>query len=392
MTDRPGAATPVVVEIRVRAWLDYAPAARWFPGMSLRHGKDGATILRGPLPDQAALFGVLRRLQDLAVPLASMTIHPEPDPKPDRTPFGARPEYPGGNPMSISTSAPVPHPNGESVLITGCSSGIGLATALHLASRGFHVLATVRKETDAERLRGFHLGELEPVCPLDLSKPDQIAAAAAAVQESLARRGRDRLYAVVNNAGGGFISPLELMDLGRFRAEFETRVLGPLALLQKLLPLVRRARGGRILWIATGGLIAPQYVSSIHAGEYAMQCVAQTLHLELSPWKIPNVFIGCGGIRTAAVERTEAELEAAMRDWPQDKFDLYSRSLGKLQGQFREFDAHRIEPEQVARTVYAALAAAKPKRKYLVDFQARMMNILPLLPLSILDVIFQKMI
>ena len=285
---------------------------------------------------------------------------------------------------------PPPHPFGESVLITGCSSGIGLATALHLASRGFHVLAAVRKEADAQRLRGFHLSDLEPLCPLDLADSGQIAAASEAVRASLARKGRDRLYAVVNNAGGGFIAPVELMDLGRFRTEMETRVMGPVALLQNLLPLVRRARGGRILWIATPAMVAIPYLASIHACEFAMNCVAQDLHLELSPWNIPNILIGCGGIRTAAPARTKAELEARMDDWPRERADGYAKSLQKLQDRFERFDGRRTEPEEVARIVHTALTALHPKRKYLVGRRAGLLNFVHGLPQSVIDGIFRK--
>ncbi|MBN1439068.1 MAG: SDR family NAD(P)-dependent oxidoreductase [Anaerolineales bacterium] len=393
MTDRADPAPPTIVaEIRIAAWLDYAPAAKWFPGMSLRYESDGATVLRGPLPDQAALFGILHRLRDLAVPLRSVDILPAGGAEPHGAGAAARPDASGETTMKSTSTPSDPHPAGESVLITGCSSGIGLATAIHLAARGFHVLAAVRKETDAERLRSFRLAGLEPLCPLDLSDPDQIASAAAAVRESLARKGRDRLYAIVNNAGGGFIAPVELLDLARFRTELEARLVGPVALLQHLLPLVRRARGGRILWIATPGLIAVPYVSSIHAGEFAMTCIAQSLHLELSPWGIANILIACGGIRTAAPARTRAELERDLRVWPREKSDLYVQSLEKLQKQFERFDRRRTEPERVARTVYAALQAEKPKRKYLADSQAGMMNLLGILPQSIVDAVFMKRI
>jgi len=388
---RSGAGSPpAVVEIRVRVWLEYDLAAKWFPGMSLRHGKDGETVLRGPLPDQAALFGVLHRLRDLAIPLLSVNILPEAGTH--HSASAARAENPGGPSMTFASAAPAPHPVGESVLITGCSSGIGLATALYLAAHGFHVLAAVRKETDAERLRGFHLSDLEPICPLDLAIPGEVAAASARIKESLARKGRDRLYAVVNNAGGGFIAPVELMDLGRFRMEMEARVLGPVTLLQDLLPLVRRARGGRILWIATPALVAIPYLASIHACEFAMNCIAQNLHLELSPWKIPNILIGCGGIHTAAPARTKVELASALQDWPREKADLYTKSLQKLQDQLEGFDNRRTEPEEVARVVYAALKAEKPKRKYLIGRQAGALNFIRLLPQSIVDGIFQKRI
>jgi NAD(P)-dependent dehydrogenase (short-subunit alcohol dehydrogenase family) len=382
---RKGAAPPPAAgEIRVGVRLDYDLSAKWFPGMSLQHEQESVSVLRGPLPDQAALFGILRRLQDLAVPLLTVTVRPKGEIR--------RPHLSLGDSSMNTRAASDPYPEGESILVTGCSSGIGLASALHLASTGFHVLATVRRESDAQRLRNFRLKSLEPICPLDLSDSMQIAAAADSVREALARKGNDRLYAVVNNAGGGFIAPVELLDLDRFRLELETRVLGPVALLQNLLPLIRRARGGRILWIATPALVAIPYVASIHACEFAMHCIAQSLHLELSPWNIPNVLIGCGGIRTAAPARTALELEAAMREWPRDRAEGYLPSLRKLQDQFDRFDRSRTDPEQVARVVHAALAAEKPKRTYRVGHQANLLHWTSALPRGALERFFRSRI
>jgi NAD(P)-dependent dehydrogenase (short-subunit alcohol dehydrogenase family) len=123
------------------------------------------------------------------------------------------------------------------VLITGCSAGIGFACAAYLVQQGYTVFAGVRKDADADRLKGLNLHNLIPVCPLDLKMTEQIDAAITFVKEELYKRGISGLYSLVNNAGGGFIAPLEIMDIGKFRAEFETRIMGPLILLQKCLLL-----------------------------------------------------------------------------------------------------------------------------------------------------------
>jgi hypothetical protein len=94
-------------------------------------------------------------------------------------------------------------PAGESVLITGCSSGIGRQTALALAGRGFTVFATVRREADADSLRGLNMPGLVPVCPVDLADQEDASQTAAFVAHELARRGKEGLYALVNNAGAG---------------------------------------------------------------------------------------------------------------------------------------------------------------------------------------------
>jgi len=129
----------------------------------------------------------------------------------------------------------------KAVLVTGCSSGIGRATAVYLARHGFTVFATVRKESDAQALRDLNEPTLVPICPLDFSKPQDIANAAEAVKNELSVRHINGLYGIVNNAGGGGIAPIELMDIAKFRVELEARILGPIALLQASLPLIREA-------------------------------------------------------------------------------------------------------------------------------------------------------
>jgi NAD(P)-dependent dehydrogenase (short-subunit alcohol dehydrogenase family) len=284
------------------------------------------------------------------------------------------------------------HPQGEGVLVTGCSSGIGRATALYLAERGFTVFATVRKEADLEGLRDLNQPNLVPIHPLDLSKPEHFPGVVEAIKQELSARGKEGLYAIVNNAGGGFIAPVELMSLEEFRTEIETRIVGPVALIQALLPLMRRARGGRILWISTPALIAIPYVASIHACEFAMNCIAQNLHLELMPWKIPNIMICCGGIKTAAPARTARELEDALKQWPQEQVELYLQAFQRLQERFAKFDTERNDPEEVSKVVFRALCANKPRRKYLVGHGAKGMAMLRFMPQPLIDYIFSKMI
>ncbi|MFZ1041625.1 MAG: SDR family NAD(P)-dependent oxidoreductase [Anaerolineales bacterium] len=91
--------------------------------------------------------------------------------------------------------------DGRGVLITGCSSGIGQATAVKSAEHGFTVFATVQKEADAENLRNLNMVNLVPVCPVDLTNLDHITNAAKIVTNELNRRDKNGLYALINNAG-----------------------------------------------------------------------------------------------------------------------------------------------------------------------------------------------
>jgi NAD(P)-dependent dehydrogenase (short-subunit alcohol dehydrogenase family) len=279
--------------------------------------------------------------------------------------------------------------NGEGVLVTGCSSGIGRAIALHLARGGFTVFATVRKAEDVGKLRQLNIPNLLPTYPLDLSKLEHLPGIFETVTGELKARGKEGLYAVVNNAGGGSVAPIELMDLDKLRIELETRILGPVALLQSFLPMIRQAHG-RVVWIVTPGLIPIPFVSSIHACDFAVSCMARTLQLELKQWRIPSIRVKCGGIKTAASAKSARELEDALQRWPKERAELYARTLQKQQEEFNVFDTKRADPEAVARIVYAALSARKPKQSYIVGHMARAAAMLELFPQSSVDWIMAK--
>lgn len=124
----------------------------------------------------------------------------------------------------------------KSVLVTGTSSGIGYHTAVHLAKIGYIVLATVRKEEDAVKLTEPGLENIKPHWPLDLTIPRQIDEISNRIKAEIENDEIPPLFSIINIAGGGDIIPIELMDISEFRDEFEKRIIGPVSLLQKMLP------------------------------------------------------------------------------------------------------------------------------------------------------------
>lgn len=286
----------------------------------------------------------------------------------------------------LPTTAPYAN---KAVLVTGCSSGIGRASAVYLAERGYTVLATVRRETDAASLRSLGLPTLVPVCPLDLTKPDEIAGALETIRRELAARQINGLYAVVNNAGAGSIAPLELLDIDHFQRELQARILAPVALLQGLLPLIRQAQG-RVVWIVTPAIIPIRYVASIHACDFAVNCLARTLQLELQPWRIPSIMIRCGGVQTAAAAKSVETLSAAFEAWPPERFALYADSLRREQAELARFDERRSEPVEVAKVVARALDAARPRRRYRIGYLAGFAALLEYLPQTWVDAIMAR--
>lgn len=279
--------------------------------------------------------------------------------------------------------------NGEGVLITGCSSGIGRHSAVALAGQGFTVFATVRREADAESLRDLNMPGLVPVCPVDLADQEDALQAAAFVAAELARRGKNGLHALINNAGAGRPMPVELLPLSELHAELRARVLGSVALVQALLPLLRRA-GGRIVWIMTPALVPTPYVAAIHACDFAVNCVARTLDIELKPWRIPNIMVRCGGIKTPAGLRTVSDVEAVLREGPPERVALYDGGLRKWAKDMAAFDEKRTEAAKVAEVVVRAVMAEKPKRRYSIGHMAKAAAFLESLPQPVADWILRK--
>ena len=275
--------------------------------------------------------------------------------------------------------------SGRGVLITGCSSGIGHATALHLAQTGFTVFATVRRERDLAMLQAVQEPNLVPVYPLDLTRLDDIPPMITSVQAALARRGLNGLYALVNNAGGGQVAPVELMDLEGFQRELHTRLVGSTALVQAALPLLRQGNG-RIVWIMTPAIIPTPFVSSIHACDFAANCLARTLELELKSWHIPNIQVRCGGIKTAAGLETTTQVEAILRH---PRAVLYHAQLMRWSKEMAVFDQKRTPPEAVAQVVARALGARRPKPRYSIGYMSGAAALLEALPQGLVDYILK---
>ncbi|MFZ2055286.1 MAG: SDR family NAD(P)-dependent oxidoreductase [Candidatus Aminicenantales bacterium] len=279
-------------------------------------------------------------------------------------------------------------PEQAAVLITGCSTGIGRAVAVYLAKKSFTVFAGVRKDRDAETIRQLGLPTLLPICPLDLTQSEHTRKAVLGVEKEIKARGLNGLNALVNNAGGGFIAPVELIDVKKFRQELETRVLGSLDLVQKTLPLLRRG-GGRVVWIMTPAIIPTPYVAGIHACDFAVNCLARTLDIELKPWGIPQIMIRCGGIKTGAVSSSADDLEESVRTWPRERFLPYKPLLFRWREEMDRFDAKRTEPEEVAEVVFKALCSRFPRRRYSVGYMARAAAFLEFFPQAWADFILK---
>jgi NAD(P)-dependent dehydrogenase (short-subunit alcohol dehydrogenase family) len=178
------------------------------------------------------------------------------------------------------------------------------------------------------------------------------------------------------------------MNLQELRTELTARVVGSVAMVQAFLPMIREAKG-RLVWIVTPAIIPTPYVASIHSSDFAINCVARTLEIELKPWRIPSVMIRCGGIKTPAGLRTTSDVETNLSKAPADRSPLYEERFRAWGRDMAEFDKKRTEPEAVAKVVLKALRAEQPRRRYTIGHLAWAAAVLEALPQSAADAILK---
>jgi NAD(P)-dependent dehydrogenase (short-subunit alcohol dehydrogenase family) len=141
---------------------------------------------------------------------------------------------------------------------------------------------------------------------------------------------------------------------------------------------------GRILWINTPAILPIPYVSSIHAPDFAVNCIIRTLRKEIG-LSIPVVMIRCGMINTASPAKGDRELEKNLQSWPEDKLKYYSNALQKVKKSFSEGDKNRTDPEEVAKIIEIALSVKRPLKKYRVGHLSLLSDMLEYLPQGIID-------
>ena len=257
----------------------------------------------------------------------------------------------------------IPAVQSRTVLITGCSSGIGAATAEALRAAGWRVFPTARAAADLDALRaqGF-----EPLA-LDLADPASVEAAAA---EALARTD-GALGALVNNAGYCQAGALEDVSREALRAQFETNVFGLHQLTRALLPAFRRQGGGRIVHVGSVlGRIATPMVGSYCASKFALEALADALRIELRGSGIWVALIEPGAIlsrfRKNAAETLDRNVDRAQSGFG----DVYAREIERRRRQVKKPDLFTRPPEEVARKIRHALESPRPKRRYGVTLAA----------------------
>jgi NAD(P)-dependent dehydrogenase (short-subunit alcohol dehydrogenase family) len=274
-----------------------------------------------------------------------------------------------------------------SIVITGVSTGIGYATAKLLAERGFQVFGSVRSEADADRTSR----DLGPnFCPLLFDVTDQPAVNKAA-ELVRAKLGRNRLFALINNAGVEMAGPLAYLPVERLRAQLEVNVIGVLAVTQAFLPLIgtepdRIGSAGRIINISSMlGRLAVPFVGAYCASKFGLEGLSDSLRREMMLFGIDVIVVEPGAIVTPIWEKAEGKL---LNEYPNTPYQL---SLSKFVETAMKSGREGFPASRVAELIERILSTKKPKARYTLIPKHFVEYTIPrLLPARLLDYLMGK--
>jgi NAD(P)-dependent dehydrogenase (short-subunit alcohol dehydrogenase family) len=266
----------------------------------------------------------------------------------------------------------------KSVLITGCSSGIGFHVANTLKDRGYRIFASARKSNDVEELKQLGLESVQ----LDLANSASIDSALDFVLEATG----GELYGLFNNGAFGIVGAVEDLSRDAMRELFEANLFGTHELTTRVIPVMRQQGFGRIIQNSSVlGLVALKFRGAYNASKYALEGLTDTLRMELEG----------SGIHVSLIEPGPIESE-----FRKNAYLAYRKYIDKEHSYFRDlYDTQEIRmqtegpvvpftlgPEAVCKKVVHALESKRPKARYFVTFPTYLFGTLKrLLPVRMLD-------
>jgi NAD(P)-dependent dehydrogenase (short-subunit alcohol dehydrogenase family) len=265
----------------------------------------------------------------------------------------------------------------RSILITGCSTGIGFAAARDLKARGWRVFATARKPDDLARLGSFGVEAL----PLELADPASIAACASRVLELTG----GRIGALFSNAAYGQIGAVEDLEVQALRDQFEVNFFGLHDLTRRVIPAMRSQGAGRIVQCSSIlGLMAAPYRGAYCASKYALEGLTDAMRMELHGTGIHVSLIEPGPIRTEFLPTALAKFRQRIDIEGSAHREIYHRRLASMASGGKS--TFKLEPEAVVRRLIHAIESPRPQARYFVTTPTYIAAMLKrFLPTVILD-------
>jgi NAD(P)-dependent dehydrogenase (short-subunit alcohol dehydrogenase family) len=243
------------------------------------------------------------------------------------------------------------------VLVTGCSTGIGSATALALARAGFATWTTARRPATLADLEAAGCRTLR----LDVTDEESRAHAVGTVEAE-----HGHVAVLVNNAGYCQPGAIEETPLAAYRAQFEVNIFGLIRMCQLVLPRMRAAGGGTIVNLGSGaGLVTPPLSSAYAMSKYALEALSDSLRFETRRFGIRTVLIEASAVNTSFTDTLESLMPAHAPDSPYETVTTNVLSFARREA------GNGIPPERVAQVIVRAVQSQHPKARYKVGSQSR---------------------
>lgn len=251
----------------------------------------------------------------------------------------------------------------ELIVVTGASTGIGAASARELAHKGFHVLAGVRREMDADALRA---DRIEPYI-LDITMQSDVAAIADRVARDPQRR---PLRALINNAGIAVNSPVETLPIDQWRTQFEVNLFGHIAMTQALLPALLLSSGTVVNISSVGGKVVLPTYGAYAGSKFALEAASDALRREVAGLGIKVVVVEPGAVKTEMAERGITTAEGLMANLTDAQLARYGDLIAAVTAQARSFGEDGVSAEHAAKVIAKAATASRPRTRYTIGRDA----------------------
>ena len=270
----------------------------------------------------------------------------------------------------------------EIAIVTGASTGMGAATARELARRGFHVLAGVRRDRDADAIRG---PGIEPLI-IDITVPGHIRALATRVHGDPHGRA---VRALVNNAAIQANVPIEAFAIDEWRRMFEVNLFGQIAVTQALLPALIRSKGRVVNISSVGGKVAMATDGPYAGTKFALEAVSDSLRRELAPFGVQVVVVEPGAVRTEMLGRAIATAHELVSAMTPEQSQRYGWLVQAVNTQAVSSTKSGLPTDIAAKVIAKAVTARKPRTRYTIGRDAALLTRLArILPDRILDLLF----
>ena len=250
-------------------------------------------------------------------------------------------------------------------VVTGSSSGVGLETSLALARNGFHTYATMRniEGGGAKQIAEVAKNENLPleIIQLDVNSDKSVTDAINRIAKE-----KDRLDIVVNNAGYDLMGALEETSIDEIKAQFETNLFGAVRVMQRVIPIMREQKSGKIVNITSlGGRISFPLNSAYHATKFALEGLSESIQYELEHFGIRIIIVEPGGVGSNFLKNLKWALKAS--DPSNSPYRSIQTSMLEF---FKQWAQNLTHPSEVAKVILKAVTSDNPDFRYVVGNDA----------------------